>query len=142
MRRILVAACVVGLVMTPTAGAVAGDGGGSLPRQYIQWAFGDSGAPLLDPELCGEIVDGVFFMTVSGGSPTSVTRRLDCEIPSGVPLLATTGGFIGWEPTDGQTDRELARTVFGGLENLLINSIHLRLDGEEISHGHLRVSDP
>jgi hypothetical protein len=146
MRRLVIAtsaaAFLIASMTSATAVSAGADGGGSLPRQYIQWAFGDAGAPLLDNELCGEVVNGVFFMTVAGGAPTSITRRIDCEIPSGVPVLATPGGFIGWAPTDGRTDRQLARNLFDALENLRINSVHLRLNGEEISHGALRVSDP
>jgi hypothetical protein len=146
MRRLVIAASVAALVVVSVPGAAgastSGDTGGSLRRQWIQWAFGDSGAPLLQEDLCGEVVDGVFFMTVAGGSPTSVTRRIDCEIASGVPVLATPGGFIGWAPTDGTTDQRLARTLFDALENLRINSVHLRLDGEEVPHGDLKVSDP
>ena len=144
MRRLVTAICVAALVTGPITAAVGGSGTGdlSLRRQWIQWAFGDSGAPLLDPELCGEVVDGVYFMTVAGGSPTSVTRRLECEIPSGVPVLATPGGYIAWSPTDGTTDRELSRSVFDALENLRLKSVHLRLDGEEIRHGALKITDP
>jgi len=146
MRRFVgaaaVAALALGFIAAATGTSGAAGGVAPLPREYIQWAFGDAGAPLLDPDLCGEVVNGVFFMTVAGGAPTSITRRIECEIPIGVPLLATTGGFIAWAPTDGRTDRQLSRTLFDALENLRINSVHLRLDGQEISHGALRVSDP
>ena len=141
MRRLILATCVAALVIGPITAATAGRDL-SLRRQYIQWAFGDSGAPLLDPELCGEVVDGVYFMTVAGGTPTSVTRKLDCDIPAGVPLLATPGGGIAWSPTDGRTDRQLAAFLLETLGTIRINSVHLRLDGEEIRHGALKVSDP
>ena len=41
---------------------------------------------------CGELVDRYFLLTAAGEPGTEV----DCEVPAGVPLVATPGGAISW----------------------------------------------
>jgi hypothetical protein len=149
MRRIVVLFAVValvgGLFLEPASASGVSARKATparLHRAWIDWAFGSSGAPLLDPEFCGEQVGNVFFLTVAGGAPESVTRRLDCDIPADVPILVTPGGAIAWAPTDGETDRQLRRSLFNMLSELIVQSVHLSLDGEEIDHGPLEVPDP
>ncbi len=147
MRRMTIAIAaltvIVGLGSTiPTAAASETPTAGSLHKPWIQWAFGSSGAPLLDQDFCGEMVNGVFFMTVAGGQPTSVSRTVNCEVPDGVPILATPGGVIAWAPTDGKTDNQLQRSIFNQLGPLKQDSVHVRLDGTEIPHGRLVSPDP
>lgn len=144
MRRIAVTltavAALLGLLAAPASAALQPPL--RLHRQWTQWAFGSSTAPLLQEDLCGERVGDVFFLTVVAGSPTSITRRVDCTVQSGVPVLVTPGGVITWAPTDGTTDRQLQLSLFRFLPHLIVQSVRLVLDGREIDHGPLVVPDP
>ncbi len=147
MRRSTIAiaalAVLVGFVSAAPAAVASGSPRvGSLHRPWVQWAFGSSEAPLLQEDLCGEMVNGVFFLTVAGGSPTSVKRKVHCDVPEGVPILATPGGAIAWDPTDGKTDRQLRRSLYDVLAELRPNSVRLKLDGTQIPHGRLVSPDP
>jgi hypothetical protein len=146
MRRILVtligAAMLAGTFVPPATASLRQATPPQLHRQWVKWAFGSSGAPLLQEDFCGEEVNGVFFLTVAGGVPTSVTRRVDCEIPADVPILVTPGGAIAWAPTDGTTDRQLRRSLLNFLSDLIVQSVRLVLDGREIRHGDLVLPDP
>jgi hypothetical protein len=149
MRRLMVGLCAAGLLvgLVSVGPASASKSAGretptALHDSWIQWAFGSSGAPLLQPDFCGEVIDGVFYMTVAGGAPTSINRRVDCEIPAYTPILTTPGGNIVWAPTDGKTDQALRKSLFASLTPLLVRSVRVKVDGGEIDHGPLAVPDP
>jgi hypothetical protein len=63
-----------------------------LQKRWIAWAFGSSTNPLMTG-TCGELIDGYFFLTAAGEPGSEV----DCEVPAGVPLLATPGGSVSWQ---------------------------------------------
>ena len=113
-----------------------------LHKRWIQWAFGSSSAPLLQEDFCGEQIGGNFYLTVAGGSNSSITRHIECDIPAGVPILATPGGSIFWAPTFGTTDQKLRKATLAEQELLLVRSVHLKLDGVEIDHGPTVMPDP
>jgi hypothetical protein len=136
--------CVSGVAPAWAGGATGSDP--TLPvslrlhRHWFQWAFGSSGAPLLDHEFCGEQVGGTFYLTLAGGVAADDKRHIDCDIPSGVPILVPIGGVIGWSNT--QTDQEMHDEVFALLRRLIVRSVHLRLDGVELDHGPIVAPDP
>lgn len=111
-----------------------------LHRGWFQWAFGGSTAPLLHRHLCGEQVGSVFFLTLAGGVKTDDIRHVHCEIPRHVPILAPLGGTIEWSNTE--SDQEMHDAVFRSLRHLIVHSVHVRLDGEELPHGPLVAPDP
>lgn len=133
-------ATAVVLVMVATAGSASAGGSVSVDQQeaWIQWAFGDAPALLLDETACGEMVGDTFFMTVKGGAGT---RRIDCEIAEGTPLLATPGGAIVWMPSDGTTDSELYQSLLGYLSPIVFESVRVKVDGVVLPRGPLTISD-
>lgn len=149
MRRLVIAISGLGLcVSLLAAGPVSASAAAvqqppiALHSSWIQWAFGDSGAPLLRSRFCGEVVNGVFYMTVAGGSSSSINRKVNCDIPAYTPILATPGGNITWAPTDGRTDQKLMKSLLGSLTNLMVRCVKLKVDGGEIDHGPLVIPDP
>lgn len=113
-------------------GAVPGKssafGGSSLAWQqaWIEWVFGSSTNPLLAEDLCGETVDGVYFLT--GAIDRGQQRR--CRIPTGTPLLAAPGGTVAWWGVDGTSATELLAA-----RDALIapfSNVRVLLDGREI----------
>jgi hypothetical protein len=92
---------------------------------------------LCQEDLCGEIVDGTFFMTVTGGAPESVTRHIDCEVPEGTPLLVTPGGAIVWAPTEGKSYNDLFKTL---LEDYLAGVLLKSVQGQARREGARRRS--
>jgi len=144
MRRgTILVSLALAVVFATTAIAGAGSAEVSLGDQkaWAQWAFGDSGAPLLDPSNCGEVVDGAFFLTVAGPDPG--TRRVQCEVAAGVPLLATPGGAIARAPTDGTTDNQLHKTLLSVyLAPLVLDSVRVKVDGVLLPRQPLVIPEP
>lgn len=112
MRRyvVLVAVCAVaiGLVAPPAQADVRSvfRYPKALQKQWMAWAFGSDTNPLFDTSFCGEQVGGKFFLNAAAAPLVEA----DCEIPRGVPVVATPGGTIVWAPTDGPSNRKLLAT--------------------------------
>jgi hypothetical protein len=153
MRRVVVTIFCIALVLSLSGVASATPVPGSahlrsetlsvpdwLHRAWFQWAFGGSTAPLLNPELCGEQVGSVFNLTLAGGVKADDLRHLSCEIPRDVPILAPIGGAVVWSNTF--SDQQFHHQIFRLLERLVIHSVHIRVDGEEVDHGALVAPDP
>jgi hypothetical protein len=148
MRRLMIAAMLLAVATVPTAALANSqavkEGSGvpsGLRREWIEWAFGSSGNPLVQRGFCGEQVGGAFFLTVAIATP--VSRRIRCEIPSGLPVLVTPGGAIAWSPTDGTTDSELYSTLLNDLlRKVVLGSVRVKLDGELLPRGPLVIPDP
>jgi hypothetical protein len=111
-----------------------------LHKAWFQWAFGGSTAPLLHRRLCGEQVGSVFFLTLAGGVKTDDIRHVRCEIPRHTTVLAPLGGSVTWSNT--LSDQEMHADVFKTLARLIVHSVHVRLDGDELPHGPLVAPDP
>jgi len=97
------------------------------------WAFGSETNPLMN-NVCGEVVDGAFFLEVSVNPGTA---DVDCVIPRGVPVMGTPGGYIAWnEPAD--VMKKETEDSFSTINNPVAT-----LDGRAISTDNtLRISDP
>lgn len=103
-------------------------GGSSLAWQqaWIEWVFGSSTNPLLAETLCGETVDGVYFLT--GAMDAGQQRH--CRIPTGTPLLAAPGGTVAWWGVDGTS----AAQLLAARDALIapFSDVRVVLDGREI----------
>jgi len=96
----------------------------SWARAWSQWALGDASNPLFAGLLdgdCGDLIDGVFFMT----APIDVGVDLDCDVPAGVPILVSHAGFFVF-PDAGQTDAEIEAMADAGFTTVYND---LSLDG-------------
>jgi hypothetical protein len=65
-----------------------------------QWFLGDASNPLVAAlgGDCGEVMNGVFFMA----APIDVGVELDCDVPTGTPIVLS---HAGWFVTEGSTAR-------------------------------------
>jgi hypothetical protein len=96
-------------------------------RMVGQWFLGDASNPLLaglDGD-CGEVMDGVFFMT----APIDVGVEMDCIVPVGTPIVLSHAGFFATEGIDGDTDQELESVAGAGF---VTSTDELTLDGREL----------
>jgi len=125
MRRRIVPFLAILIVMLVGAAAPV-QAGPALPYQaqlkgnsYQEWMqlvgqffLGDASNPMiagLEGE-CGQLVDGVFFMT----APIDVGLEFDCEVPLGTPIVLSWAGFFATEGIEGDTDEELIAAAEAG----------------------------
>jgi hypothetical protein len=99
----------------------------SWAKAWTQWGLGDASNPFFAALLggdCGDLIDGVFFMA----PPIDLGVELDCDVPTGVPILVSHAGFFVFaEP--GQTDAEIEQLTDEGFTTV---SNHLSLDGRSL----------
>ena len=99
----------------------------SWTRMVGQWFLGDASNPLfgaLEGD-CGEVMDGVFFMA----APIDVGVELDCDVPTGTPIVLSHAGWFSTEGIDGETDAELEAAAIAGF----VTSVNaLTLDGRAL----------
>jgi hypothetical protein len=92
-----------------------------------QWFLGDASNPLfgaLEGD-CGEVMDGVFFMA----APIDVGVELDCDVPTGTPIVLSHAGWFSTEGIDGETDAELEAAAIAGF---VTSTNSLTLDGRAL----------
>jgi hypothetical protein len=83
---------------------------------WIRWAFTTPGDenPLLNPTRCGEIVDGVFFLTAA----TESGLEADCTVPVGIPILVPAAGTMGVQGLHAQTQEQLLAGIQAKMDTL------------------------
>jgi len=140
MRRSIIVLTMV-LTLGLVAGAPAAGAGPVLPynshphghpyaswtRMVGQWFLGDASNPLfgaLEGD-CGEAMDGVFFMA----APIDVGVELDCDVPTGTPIVLSHAGWFVTEGIDGETDAELEAAAVAGF---VTSANSLTLDGKAL----------
>ena len=87
-------------------------------KAYVQWDVGSSTNPVSNG-VCGEEIDGVFFLVTT----IEPAAKVQCDIPAGTPILINHAATYVWAPDDGSTDAELtaaARDNFGHPESSLM----------------------
>jgi hypothetical protein len=141
MRRSIIVLTMV-LTLGLVAGAAPAAAGPVLPynshphghsyadwtRMVGQWFLGDASNPLfagLFDGDCGEVMDGVFFMA----APIDVGVELDCEVPTGTPIVLSHAGWFSTKGIDGETDAQLEAAAIAGFVTS-VNS--LTLDGKAL----------
>lgn len=94
-------------------------------ESWIRWAFTTPGDenPLLNPTQCGEIVEGVFFLTAAIESGLEA----DCMIPVGMPILVPAAGTMGVQGLHAKTPEQLLGGVQAKLDTL--EFARLSIDG-------------
>ena len=99
----------------------------SWTRMVGQWFLGDASNPLFGALAgdCGEVMNGVFFMA----APIDVGVELDCDVPTGTPIVLSHAGWFSTEGIDGETDAELEAAAIAGFVTS-VNS--LTLDGKAL----------
>lgn len=98
----------------------------SWTRMVGQWFLGDASNPLfagLFDGDCGEVMNGVFFMA----APIDVGVELDCDVPTGTPIVLSHAGWFVTEGIDGETDAELEAAAVAGF---VTSENSLTLDGK------------
>jgi hypothetical protein len=92
-----------------------------------QWFLGDASNPLFGAleGNCGEVMDGVFFMA----APIDVGVELDCDVPTGTPIVLSHAGWFVTEGIDGETDAELEAAAVAGF---VTSENSLTLDGKAL----------
>src|SRR6476659_10692276 len=96
-------------------------------RMVGQWFLGDASNPLVGAlgGDCGELMNGVFFMA----APIDVGVELDCDVPTGTPIVLSHAGWFVTEGIDGETDAELEAAAIAGF----VTSVNaLPLDGKAL----------
>jgi len=99
----------------------------SWTRMVGQWFLGDASNPLFGAlgGDCGEVMNGVFFMA----APIDVGVQLDCDVPTGTPIVLSHAGWFSTEGIDGETDAELEAAAIAGF----VTSVNvLTLDGKAL----------
>ncbi|MDP9300556.1 MAG: hypothetical protein M3P43_06640 [Actinomycetota bacterium] len=141
MRRSIIVLTMV-LTLGLVAGAAPAAAGPVLPynshphghpyaswtRMVGQWFLGDASNPLfagLFDGDCGEVMDGVFFMA----APIDVGVELDCDVPTGTPIVLSHAGWFVTEGIDGETDAELEAAAIAGF---VTSTNSLTLDGKAL----------
>jgi hypothetical protein len=137
MKRFVLVA-LLALCMVSAAAMPAVAGGRALPpgsnafgaslvtwaQRWGQWAFASSTNPLFSG-VCGEKVDGVFFLNGAFDPGTNI----DCALPTGTRLLASPGGAVSWEgPVD-----ELPADVDSQFADYPLTDPRAVLDGRDLS---------
>jgi hypothetical protein len=92
-----------------------------------QWFLGDASNPLVGGlgGDCGEVMNGVFFMA----APIDVGVGLDCDVPTGTPIVLSHAGWFVTEGIDGETDAELEAAAVAGF---VTSENSLTLDGKAL----------
>ena len=141
MRRTVIVLTMV-LTLGLVAGAPPAGAGPVLPynshphghsyaswtRMVGQWFLGDASNPLfagLFDGDCGEVMNGVFFMA----APIDVGVELDCDVPTGTPIVLSHAGWFVTEGIDGETDAELEAAAVAGF---VTSENSLTLDGKAL----------
>jgi hypothetical protein len=140
MRRNVIVLTIV-LTLGLVAGAYPAAAGPVLPynshphghpytgwtRMVGQWFLGDASNPLfaaLEGD-CGELMNGVFFMA----APIDLGVELDCDVPTGTPIVLSHAGFFTTEGIDGTTDQDLVDAAIAGFTT---STDELTLDGKAL----------
>jgi hypothetical protein len=99
----------------------------SWTRMVGQWFLGDASNPLFGALAgdCGEVMNGVFFMA----APIDVGVELDCDVPTGTPIVLSHAGWFVTEGIDGETDAELEAAAVAGF---VTSANSLTLDGKAL----------
>ena len=114
MRRIMLAGALalmlsVGLASPALAGGVPGGSSAfgassaAWQQRYLAWLFGSATNPLMQNGFCGQTFGGVLFLNAA----TIPNFDANCTVKAGTRILASPGGTIEWEPTNGTTDQQL-----------------------------------
>jgi hypothetical protein len=137
MKR-LVVSTLLALCMVTAVALPAAAGGNAVPpgsnafgaslvtwaERWGQWAFASSTNPFFSG-VCGEKVDGVFFLNAA----LEPGSEVECAIPAGTRLLASPGGAFSWsEPVD-----ELAAAVDAQFADYPLTDPRVVLDGRDLS---------
>jgi hypothetical protein len=149
MRRNVIVLTLV-LTLGLVAGASPAAAGPLLPynshphgNSYARWTrivgpwfLGDASNPLFGAlgGDCGEVMNGVFFMA----APIDVGVELDCDVPTGTPIVLSHAGWFVTEGIDGETDAELEAAAVGGYVS---SANTLTLDGKALPW-HPNASGP
>jgi hypothetical protein len=110
-----------------------------VQNAWMSWALGSSTNPLLQDDLCGELVGGRFFLNVAV-APGRAT--MDCEVPAGTELVATPGGAFGWRGPARETDDELFSGNLKELRSIVLTSVKVKVDGALIPRPAMVCPDP
>ena len=99
----------------------------SWTRMVGQWFLGDASNPLFGAlgGDCGEVMNGFFFMA----APIDVGVELDCDVPTGTPIVLSHAGWFSTEGIDGETDAELEAAAVAGF---VTSANSLTLDGKAL----------
>jgi hypothetical protein len=99
----------------------------SWTRMVGQWFLGDASNPLFGAlgGDCGEVMNGAFFMA----APIDVGVELDCDVPTGTPIVLSHAGWFSTEGIDGETDAELEAAAVAGF---VTSANSLTLDGKAL----------
>jgi hypothetical protein len=76
--------------------------------------------------LCGQTIDGVLFLNAA----TIPDFEATCTVKPGTKILASPGGTIEWEPTNGTTDAQLLAQL--ALDSAAIQNGAGTLDGSAL----------
>jgi hypothetical protein len=136
MRRIVVAllAAVLALCLAapaqagklPTQAHVRGHSIVEWQRLFLDWLT-TSSENILFNGGCGEVVDGVYFMPVT----TQPGLEVECDVPKGVPVLASPAGTFSEIPTWGSNDAEVQADLDATWALLLSSAVEV--DGASVS---------
>ena len=139
-RRLVLLLMALGVVLVASSPATAGPvvpyRSRPMGQSYSawfqdvgQWFLGDSSNPLIaglvDGE-CGQIIDGVFFMT----APIDLGLEFECEVPRGTAIVFSPAGWFVTQGVDGDTDEELQAALESGF-NTSVNE--LSIDGVDVA---------
>jgi hypothetical protein len=99
----------------------------SWQRSYMSWVLGSADSPVVAGG-CGAVVDGVFFL-----APAAVpgTTEVECEVPTGMPILVLAGVAFSEIPTWGDTDAAVLADARATWSNVTGTSV--TLDGRSVS---------
>jgi hypothetical protein len=109
----------------------------AIEQAWTAWLLGDGSNPALTDDVCGEVVDGRFFLAVKFTGATEV----DCQIPAGTESVASPFGAIAWAPTDGKNGTKLFHSALGYLDGAIPKSVAVVVDGATLPREPMLCSD-
>jgi hypothetical protein len=104
-------------------------------QRYMAWLFGSATNPLMQDGLCGQTIDGMLFLNAA----TVPDFEATCTVKPGTKILASPGGTIEWEPTNGTTDAQLLAQL--ALDSASIQNAAGSLDGRALDEASSCVLD-
>jgi hypothetical protein len=110
----------------PAGSSAFGASSVTWQQRYLSWLFGSDTNPLMQDGFCGQTIDGVLFLNAA------VIPNFDatCTVEPGTKLLASPGGTIEWEPTNGTTDEQLLAQL--AVDEAAIQNAAATLDGRTL----------
>ena len=96
-------------------------------RLVGQFYLGDASNPLFGAlgGECGQLKDHVFYMA----APIDLGVELDCDVPTGTPIVVSPAGWFTTQGIDGDTDAELEAAADAGF---VTSTDWLTLDGRSV----------